>query len=136
MPNGYVPGGSHQTFGRNEMDINKHFESVKKSLQDDGFDVTYLEQLGSVLTKVAEQSRDVAFAEFHNHAGKYPIKNDSDVGALILEREADLNAREPLKMRLYREASWRAKWCATSATSGSEALARSNDIERLLNKLK
>ena len=118
------------------MSLNKHYEAVRKAVLNDGFNVSYLENMASTLTRISKEDRAALFAEFHNHAGKFPYKIDSDIGALILEREADLNAHGELKNRLYREASWRARWCAACATAGGEGLSRAVDMKRILAKLK
>ena len=116
-------------------DLSQHYEHVRKSLHKDGYDTTHLENLASLFGRIDQQQHDVSFAEFHNIAGKLPYVSDSDFGALILEREADLNATCPLKPRLYREAMWRARWCAQAASAGGEGLARIEDVDRLMNKI-
>lgn len=116
--------------------LSQQFENVRKSLQTDGHDTQHLEKIANLLLRVDRQHRDVSFAEFHNIAGRLPYTSDSDFGALILEREADLNATGELKARLYREAMWRARWCAQAATAGGEGLARIEDVDRLMSKTK
>ena len=117
-------------------DLSQHYEHVCKSLHAAGHDTKHLEKLANLLLRVDRQHHDVSFAEFHNYAGRLPYISDSDFGALILEREADLNAAGHLKVRLYREAMWRARWCAQAATAGGEGLARIEGVDRLMSKIK
>lgn len=117
-------------------DILQHYDHVRKSLHCSGLDTEHLEKLANLLLRVDRQHHDISFAEFHNFAGRFPYTHDSDLGALILEREADLNAAGELKARLYREAMWRARWCAQAASAGGEGLARVDDVDRLMGKIK
>ena len=103
-------------------------------LEERGHDPGYLTQLASMFTRIAAGQHDMLFAEFHNFAGRFPYAGDSDIGALILEREADDTATGALRARLYREAMWRAIWCAQASTAGGEGLARSIDVDRLTAK--
>jgi hypothetical protein len=118
------------------IDLSQHYEQVRKSLHAAGHATDHLEKLASLLLRLDRQHLDVSFAEFHNYAGRLPYMSDSDFGALVLEREADLNATGQLKGRLYREAIWRARWCAQAATAGGEGLARVEDVDRLMSKSK
>jgi hypothetical protein len=113
-------------------DLSKHYEHARTSLRERGYDIDHLEKLASLLIRIDQQHLDVSFAEFHNFAGRLPYAGDSDFGALILEREADLTATGHLKVRLYREAMWRARWCAQAATAGGEGLARIEEVDRLM----
>jgi hypothetical protein len=117
-------------------DITQHYEQVRRSLHASGHETEHLEKLAGLLHRMDRQHHDASFAEFHNLAGRLPYVSDSDFGALVLEREADLNAEGTLRSRLYREAMWRARWCAQAATAGGEGLARIQDVDRLMNKSK
>jgi hypothetical protein len=116
--------------------LTQQYEASRKEMKKEGLPVDALERLASLLLRVDEKQKDVSFAEFHNLAGRFPYCGDSDFGALVLEREADLNGSGPTKTRMYREAMWRARWCATGATAGGEGYARMMDVERLMEKSK
>ena len=116
--------------------LDGQYEHVRSALIDRGSDVADLEKFAEIILRISVDQHDSTFAEFHNRAGRFPFANDSDIGTLILERLAERSNSEALKWRLYREASWRATWCAQAATAGGEGLARSQDVERLTAKTK
>jgi hypothetical protein len=116
--------------------LSQQYEASRREMKSEGLPVDALERLASLLLRVDEKQKDVSFAEFHNLAGRFPYCGDSDFGALVLEREADLNGSGPTKTRMYREAMWRARWCAAGATAGGEGYARMVDVERLMEKSK
>jgi hypothetical protein len=116
--------------------MNKEIEKASAEFGPLGYDVNHLMKFASMIPRLQNSQLDEVIAEFHNMAGRFPYWQDSDIGSLILESLADEIAPAPLSERLYREAMYRAKWCATAATSGGEGLARSIDVRRLSDKLK
>lgn len=118
------------------MTLNDTYQSARKSLEGGGHDVVHLEKLASLLHRLDARHYDVSFAQFHNFAGTFPYYHDDDFGALVLEREGDLNVDSPVRVRLYREAMWRANWCAQAATAGGEGLSRAISFQRLMQKHK
>jgi len=116
--------------------MNKTIEKAKAELLPQGYDVNHLEKFAVMIPRLEDSQVDETLAEFHNLAGRFPYWQDSDIGSLILESLADEIAPAPLSNRLYKEAMYRARWCAAAATSGSEGLARSIDVKRLSDKLK
>jgi len=129
--------GAYPPRSTKEMNsLTQQYEASRREMKKGGLPVDALERLASLLLRVDEKQKDVSFAEFHNLAGRFPYCGDSDFGALVLEREADLNGSGPTKTRMYREAMWRARWCATGATAGGEGYARMIDVERLMEKSK
>jgi hypothetical protein len=115
--------------------LNQQIDDARRALQNAGHDTTHVEKLADVICRLDRRHYDVSFAEFHNYAGRLPYVADSDFGALVLEREADVNATGSLKARFYREAMWRARWCAQSASAGGEGLARIEAVDRLMTKI-
>ena len=113
------------------MNLNNHFDRTINELETGGHRLDYILKLGEMLRRVKSHQIDESFAEFHNAAGKLPFAQDSDLGALLLEKMGDEESLPEIKERFYREACWRAIWCAKSATSGGEGLARSEDVKRL-----
>lgn len=117
--------------------MNEEIEKAIVELGPLGYDVNHLVTFASMIPRLQySEELDEAIAEFHNMAGRFPYWQDSDIGSLILESLADELSPAQLSNRLYREAFYRAKWCAAAATSGGEGLARSMDLDRLSNKLK
>lgn len=114
--------------------LDEQYEHARSDLLNRGYDVADLEHFTSVLERISVDEHDSTFAEFHNRAGRFPFTNDSDFGALVLERRGGECASADLRARLYREATWRARWCAQASTSGGEGHARSLDLERLTAK--
>lgn len=117
-------------------ELNRLFDAARRELLDGEPSVDKLLRLGQLLLRVSAEQVDVSFAEFHNFAGRFPYSQDCDFGALILEYLADTEAAHERTPRLYREALWRARWCATGATSAGEGYARIEHVDRLLDKLK
>jgi hypothetical protein len=115
--------------------MNKEIEKAKVEFGPQGYDVNHLVNFASMIPRLQDSQLDEVLAEFHNMAGRFPYWQNSDVGSIILESLADEISPAPLSERLYREAMYRAKWCAAAATSGGEGLARSRDVNRLRNKL-
>lgn len=116
--------------------MNEEIEKAKAEFGPQGHDVNHLVKFASMIPRLQDSQLDEVIAEFHNIAGRFPYWQDSDIGSLILESLADEIAPAPLSKRLYKEAMYRAKWCAAAATSGGEGLARSTDLHRLSDKLK
>lgn len=91
-------------------------------------------KLASLFDRLLDKDEDglnSLLAEFHNAAGKLPLIEDKDFGAVVLEETAR-NLQDPkLKIRLIKEAKYRAHWCLTSATAASEAHARSSHYDSL-----
>ena len=100
-----------------------------------GHDVAMLRRLAGALPRVLEESLESAIAEFHNFAGRFPYWADCDVGALVLEDVADDMFPGPRRVLLYRNALYRAQWCASAATAGGEGMGRSLHLERVRAKL-
>ena len=118
------------------MNLNEHINKAERELTEMGYAVDQVLKLGNVLCRVEGENLDSSFAEFHNAAGRLPYAQDSDFGGLVLEKLGDTEAARERRQRLYREARWRAMWCAQNATSGGEGIARSQDIQRLTEKEK
>lgn len=106
------------------------------ALAVDGYNAKHLLVLANLIPRLPDSQLNEAFAEFHNIAGRLPYWNDSDVGALILESVSDGIPPSAVQKRIYKEAFYRAKWCATSSTSGGEGLARSRHVKRLSSKVR
>jgi hypothetical protein len=93
--------------------------------------------LAALFERTSHEQHRGMIAEFHNQMGegRLPYVGESDVGALILEVQADKLQDPVVKEFLYIEAQFRATWCAQHASSGGEGLARSLHLRRLERKL-
>ena len=108
---------------------------ARRTLRASGSDTSALDLLASTLPRLAAGQLPKALAEFHNMAGRLPYAGDSDFGALLLESLADGSDDSALAREFLVSASYRARWCAESATSGGEGLARAADLNRIQSKL-
>jgi hypothetical protein len=115
--------------------VASELHQAEGDLKREGRDVSMLRRLGGAMPRVSGESLESAIAEFHNFAGQFPYWADCDVGALVLEDVADGMPPGPRRALLYRHAMYRAQWCASAATAGSEGIARSRHLERARAKL-
>jgi len=97
--------------------------------------VLHLEQLAEIFTRTSQAQHRALISEFHNCAGRLPYFQDRDIGALILEENADSISDNDLRLFLYTEARLRATWCAQGATAGGEGMARVRHVKELDEKI-
>jgi hypothetical protein len=109
--------------------------AARRTLHESGADTSALELLASTLPRLAAGQLPEGLAQFHDIAGRLPYAGDSDFGALLLESLAEGIEDSELAKELLVSASFRARWCAQAATSGSEGLARAADLNRIQSKL-
>lgn len=114
----------------------KKINHIKTKLSNECLDLDVLVQLANIVARVSSSDIDDLFAQFHNHAGRFPYVDDEDVGAVILQLTAFKTNDIGLKKRLFKEAVRRAGWCAQCATSGGEGESRKQHLFELLNQLK
>ena len=116
-------------------DLNAQLDEALVALRRQGCPVDTVLRLASMLPRVVASSVDIAFAEFHSAAGRLDPWNDREIGALILERVADGDVPEDRRERLYREASFRARWHASEASSAGDGMWRMKDVQRIESKM-
>ena len=107
----------------------------ESTLRRAGVDPLPLAEQASRLADLPGDSLKQAVKEFSVAANGYFSAADSDYGALLLESLADATEDPTRKRVLYEEAAARASIFASWATSGSEGMARSVDVERIAAKL-
>ena len=112
-------------------------EDVERLLATSSYaGVTDLLRYAEIVSQLPSDELEEALARFHNDAGRYDYWCDCDVGALLLECVADAIGQGGVQKRiLYRHAHFRAVWCAQTATSGGEGVARSAHVRKLDTKL-
>ncbi len=98
--------------------------------------MSHLADLCDMLPRVVPAQREELLCQIHDAAGRMPYQDDRDQTALILESVGDDSKDPELRRLCYTHAIYRARWCAQSATSGSEGLSRAAHVNGLEQKLK
>lgn len=98
--------------------------------------ISCMRKFAALFARTSKAHHREMMAQFHNEMGRVPYDGDRDLGALILEAEADGLTDKDLRLFLYTEASFRAGWCAQNSSGPGEGLARAKHWDDLKEKLR